>query len=65
MDAHKPQINDYGGSPFAEHDVVCYICHEKKAVLDLNRGIFIPCWSCQKEGWVVIKRKKHFWSRNK
>ena len=51
MDCHIPIINDFGGSPVAEHDVICPVCRKHHAVLLLNTGQFFPCWNCQRDGW--------------
>ena len=51
MDIHIPVINDFGGAPVAEHDVICPVCVEHHAVLLLNEGRFLPCWNCQSKGW--------------
>jgi len=59
---HKPVIIDY--VMFAEHDVACAVCWQEKAVLRVNQGVFAPCWKCQSEGWMLIKRKKRKWLLN-
>ena len=53
MEIFKPTINDFGGAPFAEHNMPCAICRDEKAVLDLSCGIFRPCWTCQKDGFDI------------
>lgn len=51
----------------ATHNMSCSICKVKHAVL--HHGVFAPCWSCQKEGWVTIKMSKferkwyEFWKK--
>lgn len=50
MELHKPVVFTNGG-PWAEHDVVCPVCQVRSAVLDLDFGIYQPCWSCQQMGW--------------
>lgn len=56
------QIIVTDGGPWAEHNVVCQICGDRGAVLDLHRGVFRPCDLCTKEGWRLTKAKvKNFW----
>ena len=55
MNFHIPVVNDFGGAPVAEHDVVCPICGQRHAVLLLNVGRFSPCWDCQRKGWRTYK----------
>lgn len=55
---HMPQVNDFGGAPIAEHDHACCVCWVKPSVLVLNEGRFDPCWSCQRAGWRLVKRRK-------
>lgn len=52
---HEPVIITDGG-PWASHDFACPVCHNKHAVLDLNTGVFQPCWDCQTLGWLLTKR---------
>ena len=63
MKKHQPKVNDFGGAPVAEHDVVCAVCRIESAVLVLNTGVFQPCWNCQKKGWrtMIVPR----WLRRK
>ena len=49
-------VNDFGGAPIAEHNFPCPVCRSAKAVLDLNTGIFHPCWDCRKKGWDLVQR---------
>jgi hypothetical protein len=53
---HVPQINTFGGAPFAEHDQACAVCQYRHAVLDLNTGHFHPCGDCQLLGFALKKR---------
>lgn len=57
-------VNTYGGSPFATHDMPCAICRENHAVLDLSTGVMQPCWECQENGWRLVRATgnitKHF-----
>lgn len=61
MEKHQPVIFTDGG-PWAEHDVLCYVCRNKAAVLEMNKAIFLPCWNCQTNGW-VLKRRSKFWNK--
>jgi hypothetical protein len=54
---HTPVIVTDGG-PWAEHDMACAVCQQKKAVLDLNSGRFDPCWGCQGAGWRLAHRRR-------
>lgn len=56
---HDPVIKTDGG-PWAEHDYACMVCLERHAMLDLNTGMFQPCWTCQTDGW---KLTHHWWRR--
>ena len=51
MEIHVPIINDFDGSPMAEHDMACAVCLNQYAVYILNTGEFQPCWKCQSLGW--------------
>lgn len=53
-----PQIVFYG--PVADHDQACAVCHSRKAVYNLNTGLFEPCWQCQSNGWRLTQR---WWKR--
>lgn len=44
------------GGPWAMHNHACSVCREKHSVLDLSIGVMLPCWSCQKNGWITSKR---------
>lgn len=46
---HYPEVHNLG--PAAIHDHACNICWVEKAVLNLNLGVFEPCWGCQTKGW--------------
>ena len=58
MKIHATIINDFGGAPFAEHDMACPVCSVNHAVLELDTGRFNPCWECQKEGWIMHRLPK-------
>lgn len=56
----KPTINDFGGSPIAEHDMPCSVCLKRPAVYQLSAqvpksGCFDPCRECQESGWFLSK----------
>ena len=57
MKLHIPQVDDYGGAPFADHDYACPVCQQNKAILVLHTGVFHPCDSCRSKGWELRKRK--------
>lgn len=49
------------GGPWASHNVPCTVCGDNGAVLDLNKGVFMPCDNCKKNGWSLALLKKHWW----
>lgn len=51
---HNPAFGDLG--PAVTHDYACPVCSAEKAVYDMNAGLFQPCWSCQRKGWVLKRR---------
>lgn len=57
-DVHEPVVMYHG--PTAEHDYACPVCQRFHAVLDLNTGVFQPCWNCQRDGW---RTKTRWWRR--
>lgn len=53
---------------FARHNMPCAVCGTKPAVLDMNTGVFKPCWKCQERGWSLTLRTqwwRKFFSRAK
>lgn len=54
MELHKPNFITDGG-PWAEHDQACAVCQDRHAVILLNKGMFQPCWECQKQGWHTVR----------
>jgi hypothetical protein len=44
-----PRIEDHG--IFANHDYPCPVCLKEHAVLNMQTGVFQPCWLCQTEGF--------------
>lgn len=59
MRTHKPTIVRHDSGLVAEHDMPCAVCLVGKAVLDLNEGIFQPCWFCRSEFRLVRRRWWH------
>lgn len=53
-DLHTPKIVTDGG-PWAKHDQACAVCYRRPAVLVLDTGLFQQCWSCQSEGWTLMR----------
>lgn len=41
------------------HNHPCSICRTNYSVLDLDQGVMLPCWSCQKTGYRTFKFKKN------
>ncbi len=58
MELVKIEVNTFGGSPFAEHNMPCAVCGVEKAVLFMNNGTFEPCRKCQAKGWALIKQSR-------
>lgn len=48
------------GGPWAKHNYPCSVCGKYHAVLDLNTGVFQPCWACQTLGWKITKKSMRF-----
>lgn len=69
----KATVWTHDSGLIAEHNMPCYVCHNKAAVLTLTQTsfggpfsqAFQPCADCQKEGWVLIQKmpRKPWWSR--
>lgn len=55
MELAKIEVNDFGGAPFAEHNMPCPVCRKQPAVIFLNMGTFHPCRKCESAGWVTVK----------
>lgn len=58
IDLHEPVISTDG--LWAEHDQACAVCQVKKAVLNLETGIFEPCWGCQSLGYLTHNPPKWY-----
>ena len=43
------------GGPWCIHNMPCAVCGNSHAVYNLSIGVFLPCWECQKKGFVLIK----------
>lgn len=41
--------------PAATHNMPCAVCRQRHAVLDLSRGVFQPCWTCEPE-WLIVRK---------
>lgn len=61
MKLFKPTINTFAGSPVADHDMPCAVCRENHAVLNLNEGIFLPCWQCRAKGFRLRFQPRRWW----
>lgn len=48
MELFQPTVITDGG-PWASHNMPCAVCRKESAVLDLNTGIFHPCFTCQQK----------------
>jgi hypothetical protein len=65
MRLHVPVILTDGG-PWAEHDHACSVCAINSSVLNLNTGIFEPCWLCQGSGWRTTQLSRFaLWRRRR
>lgn len=51
---HKPTIEHIAPGVFT-HDQACAVCHSRKAILQGNDFVFLPCRICQ-ETW-ELRRK--------
>ena len=51
---HKPTIEHIAPGIFT-HDQACAVCHSRKAILQCNDFVFLPCPKCQ-DTW-ELKRK--------
>lgn len=58
MQLAKIEIDDFGGSPVAEHNFPCPVCGERKAMLCLNTGLFHPCGLCDRKGWMLVRPRR-------
>lgn len=56
MKPRKPNVEVYG--PAAIHDMVCAVCQQNHAVLDLSVGHYLPCWRCQRDGYMLVRPPK-------
>lgn len=60
MELAKIEINDFGGSPMAEHNYPCPVCLDHPAVYNLSAGrhgsgTMSPCWECQGRGFHLLR----------
>lgn len=56
------QIIMTDGGPWCHHNVACAVCGDRSAVMNLNLGVFEPCWSCQRNGWQLKHKKRRWWN---
>ena len=45
---------------FIEHNFPCPVCQSEAAICELWRGLYQPCWDCQKDGAYTVKAKTRF-----
>ena len=43
-----------------KHNFPCPICLHRHAILNLENGIFSPCWNCQRKGWNIKKKEPSY-----
>lgn len=56
MNLAEIEVNDFGGSPVAEHNYPCPVYwRSQKAVYHLNTGIFHPSHAAHEFGWRLIR----------
>lgn len=55
---NQAKVIDHG--MFAEHNMNCAVCWVESAVLDMQLGVFLPCWECQGKGWSLTKKRRRF-----
>ncbi|SBT10655.1 hypothetical protein PROAA_610015 [Candidatus Propionivibrio aalborgensis] len=60
MTPREPTIELHG--PAATHDQRCAVMSGESAVLDLDTGVFLPCWKAQAEGWHLVQART-WWQR--
>lgn len=56
----QPRIVPIAGGLAVAHNMLCPVCRKNKAVYSVNRDVFEPCWSCQREGWSTAYKKPAF-----
>ncbi len=49
----QPTIQIHDSGLVAQHDQACYICGNNKAIYRTDIGIFLPCDSCARKGWIL------------
>jgi len=58
----KPfEIDVQRHGPFATHNMPCCVCWTNKSVLFTNENLFEPCWECQRNGWVLLRRPQSWY----
>ena len=53
----KPKVITDGG-PWAFHNMPCAVYQDKKAVLNLGKGIYGPSWKAKSHGYILVKVPK-------
>ena len=51
----EPTIELHG--PAATHNMRCAVRAGKSAVLDMTRGVFMPSWEAQADGWHLVQAR--------
>lgn len=50
--------------PAATHNVICWLCNERKAVYRMYPvWCFSPCWECDRQIGGMLIRKRKWWRR--
>ena len=58
---HPKVVTD--GGPWADHNMPCAVCWSRAAVLNLNDGVFEPCWECQRTGFKLKRPSRRQWRK--
>lgn len=44
------------GGPWVRHNMPCAVSWDQdKAVFDMNNNVFMPSWSAQEDGWMLVR----------
>lgn len=43
------------GMGMCSHNYKCAVCLDRSAVFDINKSVLLPCWTCQKKGYQLVK----------
>ena len=64
---HPPERADIevftDGGPVVQHNMFCQVCHDEPAVYIVGKGIFQPCWGCQRKGYKLVRRRRGWLAR--